>query len=174
MKKSIILIGLILVGSMSMLYAQNYQGGIGLRVGPSIGPTYKHFISPENAVEVIGANRWGGWNITTLFEHHQRLMKNRRGGTGGFDSQRLHYFLGVGGHVGNWKANGVNPWYAGNGGAKYLVIGADAIIGLEYAMQSIPFCFSIDYKPGINFAGLEGNNGFLWLDEVGFTGRFIF
>jgi hypothetical protein len=43
-----------------------------------------------------------------------------------------------------------------------IIIGADAIIGLEYFFEEIPFQISLDYKPMINLTG----GGWLYNDAA--------
>ncbi len=156
------------------LKAQNYGTGIGVRTGASTGVTFKQFISSYGAIEAIAARRWSGWNFTGLYEYHQRLYKSRRGGRGGFDSQRLHWFAGIGAHIGVWDAVYTHPWFTGGTGGSTTIMGVDGIIGLEYAFIRMPVSISLDYKPAVNLVGLPGNTGRFWGDEIGISARFIF
>lgn len=137
--------------------AQDYNTGIGVRGGLSNGLTIKHFIEGDRAIEGLLANRWGGFNVTGLYEIHAQA----------FDTPRLNWYYGFGGHIGFWDGD-KNPWFDDNN--NYTVIGIDGIIGLEYNIEEIPFNISLDWKPGINLIGYTG----FWADEVALSVRFIF
>lgn len=137
--------------------AQDYNTGIGIRGGLYNGLTVKHFISGENALEGLFLSRWGGFNITGLYEIHANA----------FNTPRLNWYYGFGGHIGFWDGD-KNPWFDDNN--NYTVIGVDGIIGLEYNIEAIPFNISLDWKPAINLIGKTN----LGADEVALSVRFIF
>lgn len=137
--------------------AQDYNTGIGVRGGLYNGLTVKHFISGENALEGLFLSRWGGFNITGLYEIHANA----------FNTPRLNWYYGFGGHIGFWDGD-KNPWFDDNN--NYTVIGVDGIIGLEYNIEAIPFNISLDWKPAINLIG-KTNFG---ADEVALSVRYIF
>ncbi len=126
--------------------AQDYKTGIGLRAGVPWGLTVKHFLSESNAVEGILASRWGGFIVTGLYENEHW--------TGEYPG--LNWYWGFGAHLGFWSV-GTNPrveeTYSG------AVIGADAIIGLEYTFDEIPLNISLDLLPTINLIGYAGWGG---------------
>jgi hypothetical protein len=137
--------------------AQDYNRSVGLRAGLSQGITYKQFLNRQDAAEGILSIRWGGFNITGLYERH----------TGAFDVDGLYFYYGAGGHIGFW--DGYNhPWF--NDNDSHTVIGIDGIIGLEFVFNEIPFNVSLDWKPGIN---LIGSTKF-WGDELALSFRFMF
>lgn len=155
MKKIVFtLMCILLAGTMAI--AQDYNTGIGIRGGLSNGLTVKHFIGPEAAVEGILSSRWHGINITGLYEIHARA----------FDTPRLNWYYGAGGHLGFWEGRRT-PWFE-NG--SYTVVGIDGIIGIEYNIEPIPFNISLDWKPSFNIIGHTG----FWGDEVAFSLRYIF
>ena len=150
---------LFMISAAFMANAQDYNTGIGIRGGLSNGLTVKHFISKNSAIEGIIASRWSGFNITGLYQIHANA----------FDTPRLNWYYGFGGHIGFWNGKYKNhPWFEDAG--SYSVIGIDGIIGLEYNIEAIPFNISLDYKPGFNFIGYNG----FWGDEFAFSIRFIF
>ncbi|MBT3384337.1 MAG: hypothetical protein HN778_08855 [Prolixibacteraceae bacterium] len=138
--------------------AQDYETGIGFRGGLSNGITVKHFISKTSALEGILSSRWQGFNITGLYEIHNWS----------FDTPRLNWYYGFGGHIGFWNGYENHPWFKETG--SYSVIGIDGIIGIEYNIETIPINISLDWKPGINIIGYSG----FWGDELAFSVRFIF
>jgi len=148
----------ILVAFLTFAYghAQDYNTGIGLRGGFANGITIKHFVSEKAAFEGIIASRWRGLELTALYEIHGRA----------FDTNRLNWYAGFGGHVGFWDGR-YTKWGEDR---SYTVVGLDGIIGLEYNFLEIPFNLSIDWKPSINFYGYSG----FWGDGGAFSIRYIF
>ncbi|MGM0580870.1 MAG: hypothetical protein ACQETL_09335 [Bacteroidota bacterium] len=137
-------------------HAQDYNTGIGLRGGFANGITIKHFVSQNAAFEGIIASRWRGFELTGLYELHGRA----------FDTDRLNWYAGFGGHLGFYDGNNTR-W--GEDRA-YTVIGLDGILGLEYNFTEIPINFSIDWKPSFNFYGYSG----FWGDGGALSIRYIF
>jgi hypothetical protein len=157
MKKLIFLLVLSLL-SVVTLNAQDYNTGIGIRGGLSNGLTVKHFIGSDTAIEGLLSTRWRGFNITGLYEIHDQA----------FDTPRLNWYYGFGGHIGFWGGYKNHPWFEDD--ASYTVIGIDGIIGIEYNIEPIPFNISLDWKPGFNIIGYTG----FWGDELAFSLRYIF
>lgn len=155
MKKNILLSLMIVFGSFYAT-SQDYNTGIGLRGGLSNGLTIKHFIGEKAALEGILTSRWRGFNVTGLYEIHNKT---------GVD--RLNWYFGAGAHIGFW--NGKNVKWA-NDNNDYVVIGIDGILGIEYNFEKVPFNISLDWKPSMN---LIGYNGF-WGDGGAFSLRYIF
>lgn len=139
MKKLTLILAFVL--SLSVVAnAQDYKTGIGLRGGFYNGLTVKHFIGDKAALEGLLATRWGGLEITGLYEIHKPLS----------DVERLKWFFGFGGHVGFYDGDNTT-W--GTAGTTYSVVGADLILGLEYSFSEIPLNLSLDWKPLFNFIG---------------------
>ena len=157
MKKTIIVFAIGILGFAVNLNAQDYINSIGLRAGLSTGITFKHFLSSNDALEGILTTRWGGFNITGLYERHGRA----------FDTDNLYYYYGGGAHIGMMSGRN-NGWLENTN--TYAVIGIDGIIGLEYVFEEIPFNISLDWKPSFN---LNGDDPF-WPDEVALSFRYIF
>lgn len=155
--KRFILATSILILSVFAANAQSYDTGIGLRGGPYNGLTIKHFVGEQTAVEGILTTRWGGFNITGLYEMHKIA----------FDTPGLYWFYGFGAHIGFWDGDN-NPWF--NDNENYTVFGIDGIIGMEYVFEDIPFTIGLDWKPAINLAG---NSNFL-ADGGALSLRYIF
>lgn len=155
--KKIIITFLIAFSFVSISVAQDYNTGIGLRGGYFNGLTVKHFISQNSALEGIISSRWSGFNLTGLYEIHNQA----------FDTERLKWYYGFGGHVGFWDGGDVD-W--GDPGTSYTVLGIDGILGLEYSFQEIPINLSVDWKPAFNIVGDKG----LWADSGALSIRYIF
>ncbi|SHE78021.1 hypothetical protein SAMN05444274_102376 [Mariniphaga anaerophila] len=140
--------------------AQDYNTGIGFRGGLSNGLTVKHFIGSNKAIEGLLSTRWHGFHVTGLYEIHAQA----------FNTPRLNWYYGFGGHVGFWGDNYKNhPWFDDNG-SSHTVVGIDGIIGIEYNIEAIPFNIGLDWKPGFNLIGYTG----FWGDELALSVRFIF
>ena len=140
-------------------YAQDYNTGIGLRGGFANGITIKHFVSSKTALEAIIASRWRGLEITGLYEIHGQA----------FNTERLKWYIGFGGHVGFWNGDYTNKYW-GDSGTSYTVVGIDGILGLEYSFVEIPINIGIDWKPAFNIIGYSG----FWGDGGAFSIRYIF
>jgi len=143
----------------SFSQAQDYNTGIGLRGGFDNGLTIKHFVSSKTAFEGIVASRWKGLELTLLYEIHGRA----------FQTERLNWYMGFGGHVGFWDEKSADRYW-GNEGENYTVIGVDGILGIEYNFVEVPINISLDWKPAFNFYGYSG----FWVDGGAFSIRYIF
>jgi hypothetical protein len=125
---------------ITLASAQDYNTGIGLRGGLYNGLTLKHFIGERSAVEGLLSTRWAGFEITGLYEIHDRA----------FDVDRLNWYYGLGAHLGFYNGD-KTTW--GDVGVTYTVVGIDGILGLEYNFSEIPINLSLDWKPAFNFIG---------------------
>lgn len=143
----------------SFSHAQDYNTGIGLRGGFANGLTVKHFISSNSALEGIFTTRWRGFQLTGLYEIHNRA----------FNTERLNWYFGFGGHVGFWDGDHTEKYW-GDPGKSYTVIGVDGILGLEYNFTEVPINLSVDWKPAFNLVGYSG----FWGDGGAFSIRYIF
>lgn len=158
MKKFII--GAILFLSLGVLQAQDYETSIGIRTGLSNGITFKHFVSRYNAFEGILSTQYGGFIVSGLYEFHNPL-----------EDLGLNWYYGIGGHLGYFNGNRTNypGWWEMNKTDSYTILGADAIIGIEYTFYEAPISLSLDWKPGFN---LLGHSGF-WGDNFALSIRYI-
>jgi hypothetical protein len=156
MKKIILTLTLVIFISV-YVSAQDYNTGVGLRLGFSNGLTVKHFLSQRSAVEGLLATRWRGFDITGLYEVHNQA----------FDVERLNWYFGGGGHVGFWNGDNTN-W--GDRGTNYTIVGIDGILGIEYNFREVPINLSLDWKPAFNLTGYTG----FWGDGGALSIRYIF
>ena len=136
--------------------AQDYNTGIGLRGGLASGLTVKHFLGENSAVEGIFDSRWHGISLTGLYEIHNQA----------FNTARLNWYYGAGGHIGFWDGKYNTSFNTGTN----TIIGIDGILGLEYNFREIPINLSVDWKPAFN---LVGNTNF-WGDGGALSIRYIF
>jgi hypothetical protein len=148
------LITLILLTAGS-LQAQDFSQAIGLRGGLDNGITYKTSIDGTNAFDLILHSRWSGFSFTALYERHFYP----------FEVDGLYAYYGAGGHVGFYDNR--SPWFEGaNSG---VVLGADAVIGMEYVFEDFPINLSFDWKPVFNLVGHRGFYG----GGFGLSARYI-
>jgi hypothetical protein len=140
MKKTVLFTALLLFSLGAM--AQNYDKSIGLRLGSSVGVTYKQFLSERNALEFFGDLHF--INGTVLNVSGEYLWQWNIGDIDGFD-----WYVGPGVSLGMWLGDDSNVNLALNG-----------IIGLEYKFATIPLALSVDYNPHFYFlhsAGFVGD-----------------
>ena len=156
--KKMTLTAILLVGMIASVFAMGYGTGIGLRGGLSNGLTVKHFMGEKTAIEGILSSRWGGFNITGLYEIHNASA---------FGVENLNWYYGLGAHIGFWSGKDVG-WAKDDD--DYTVIGVDGIIGIEYNFKEFPFNIGLDWKPAFN---LSGNTEF-WGDGGALSIRYVF
>jgi hypothetical protein len=181
MKKELFALILILVlGASNVLFAQGYKHGLGLRMGPSYGLSYKSFLSDKIAVEALFSSRyygrdfgyynnsgrkpgwWGknsgpGFNFGAMLQYHLPVEKVKG----------LSLYFGGGLHVGSWKGYKDHPFYPED--KSYFTMGIDFILGAEYQFEALPFVIALDYKPAFDFIGAFRP----WPDELAVTFRFL-
>lgn len=158
MKKIILTLTLVIFIAV-FAEAQDYNTGVGLRLGFSNGLTVKHFISDRTALEGLLSTRWRGFEITGLFEVHNPA----------FDVERLNWYFGGGAHIGFWNGDYTyDRW--GDAGTNYTVVGVDGIIGIEYNFEEFPLNVGLDWKPSFNLTGFSG----FWGDGGALSIRYIF
>lgn len=137
------------------------SNAIGLRGGFSSGVTFQHYLNESHAIELIAHSRWRGTVLTGLYEVHKPF----------FDVSGVKWYYGIGAHVGFYRYYKGGPkWHKDEWRGTRSVIGADAILGLEYFFDEIPFNISVDWKPVINVIGYSG----LWADEAALSIRYVF
>lgn len=126
------------------LAAQDYTRSIGLRIGSSIGASYKEFIRPSTAIEGI-------LDLDILDEDKMKLKLS------GF--YQFHF---------NVDVDGLSL-YAGPGASAGIYVGdesgfmmsVDGIGGIEYKFHNAPIALSFDWNPKvqiINDAGFKPSN----------------
>lgn len=143
--------------SFATAKAQDYQFAVGLRAGLASGITYKQMLSSNTAVEGILTIRYGGINVTGLFQMQQRLP----------GTQRFNWYYGGGAHVGIYQTQRFN--IDRNVNDTRVILGADGILGIEYNFD-FPLNVSLDWKPAINILGY----GPIIYDGLGLSLRYYF
>ncbi|PVY39958.1 hypothetical protein [Pontibacter virosus] len=127
MKKILITI-LLVAGAATASQAQKYRTAAGIRLGgDQFGATVQQRIAEKSTLEglaLVGSREYSG---TLLYQRHWPML-----------GKRFNYYLGGGGHIGNLKDHGV-------------FTGLDAIVGVEYKVNGLPFLLSADVKPALHF-----------------------
>lgn len=135
MKKLFLLgLGLSLL-SAAPAAAQRYKTAAGVRIGgDEFGLTVQQKILERTTLEglVMAAPRQV--TVTALAEQHFPML-----------GQRFNYYVGGGLHAGHLKDYGA-------------IYGLDAIGGIEYKVNGLPFLFSADLKPAFHIKHEEWFN----------------
>ena len=140
------------------MMAQDYHTGLGIHGGFSSGISVKHFYTTNIAVEGILTTRFQGFKITGLAEWHLPV----------FDTEGLYFFYGGGAHLGIWDSE--RDYFGNPVPGNKLFLGADGIIGLEYAFPRFPLSIGLDWKPGFE---IISDFGFAH-DEIALSVRYLF
>jgi len=141
--------------SAPKIYAEEYETGIGLRLGGlTSGITVKHFLNTNTALEGILSFGHGGVLITGLYEKQTAIAT----------APGLYWFYGGGAHLGFFDSDNNYYYYKRNGSVHYYgeggssaVFGIDFILGMEYKIPKAPITVGLDIKPFFDFLnGLPG------------------
>lgn len=120
---------------------RTYKTSLGVKVWDGGGISFKTFLVPNKAVEVIGYLYRYGTRITGLYEIHG----NVEGAPG------LKWYIGPGAHIGFYSYKGYNGDNA--------VAGVDGVLGLDYKIKGLPLNLSVDWQPSFEFADNRGFAG---------------
>lgn len=154
----IFFLGLIL-GLCFQSNAQNYGAAVGLRGGSLNGLTYKQFLGSENAFEGLVSSRWKGMQVTGLYEVHAMA----------FDVPQLQWYYGAGAHVGFFDGYDDHPFFDDEDkNESFVLMGVDAIVGIEYTIEEIPVVIGLDWKPEFNILGHSG----FWFGDTSLSIRY--
>ncbi|MBC5775774.1 hypothetical protein H8S95_16995 [Pontibacter sp. KCTC 32443] len=127
MKIKWLLFFLLLAGISIQANAQKYRTAAGARFeSDKVGFSIQQKVHERGTIEGIASLGEREYSGTALYEWHFPLL-----------GERFNYYLGVGAHVGNLKDHGV-------------FTGADAILGIEYKVNGLPFLLSADIKPAFH------------------------
>lgn len=167
----IILSCVFVLGVVATLAQPTYDRSAGVRLGVTSGMTFKKFMAPEESLEVILSGRRDGIQLTTLYEFHEPMELSF--------NENFYAFYGLGGHVGYESYDRLNKTIVSADNStfifenkSYFVIGADAIIGLEYRWLSVPCTLGFDVKPYFNFIGLRYTQYRFWDSAITF--KYVF
>ena len=176
---SLLLFTLLLVSAPAANAQTAYKHGLGLRLGPSYGLTYKTFLGSKVAFEGIfssryygnkhyyytgnGKKKWygynsgSGFNLTGLVEYHLPFS----------DVKGLMWYFGGGLHIGSWRGYYDHPYYPDD--RYFFTMGIDLMLGLEYVFDQAPISLALDFKPAFDFVGAYRP----WPDEIAFSIRVL-
>ncbi|MEN6618873.1 MAG: hypothetical protein ABFC28_05185 [Rikenellaceae bacterium] len=153
MKKSLLIFVALFI-SLSA-FSQNYSKSIGLRMGSSIGASYKKFLTTKTAFETI-------LDMDIIGRNHEKIK-----GSGYY---LYHFDVNVDGlslYAGPGASAGVfvDGDYKNN-----FVMSFDGMGGIEYKFNNTPIVLACDWTPKFQFitnAGIKSGN-------FGLTVRFTF
>jgi hypothetical protein len=116
-----------------------YKTAIGVKAVP-FAVTWKNFSSKRNRAFEFLADFNDGFRLTGLYEWHGNLN-----GAG-----NLKWYVGFGGHLGYYKDN-----------EEGIMVGLDAVGGLDYKFRHLPVNVSLDWQPAYEFVtpGTEFQGG---------------
>ena len=129
--KKFLVMATLLVATLTVS-AQEYNWAVGVRVGEFSGITAKKN-NGSNALEFSASLSQAGLTADGVYLLQQPVI------TDGF-----HAYYGGGAYVGLYS--------------NALALGAEAVVGLEYQIPSLPMAVSLDYRPAINVVPAVGFN----------------
>ncbi|WP_018613778.1 hypothetical protein [Segetibacter koreensis] len=144
MKKLLLLLlltSVVSAGLKAQSMGKTYKTALGVKVWDGGGISFKTFLVPNNALEVIGYFDRHGSRITGLYEIHGNIE-----GAGG-----LKWYIGPGAHLGFYDYKG----YYGD----RAVAGVDGVLGLDLKINRAPLNLSVDWQPSFEFADGRGFAG---------------
>lgn len=113
---------------------RTYKTALGVKVWDGRGISFKTFLIPARASELIGYFNRYGTRITGLDEIHGNIE----------GAQGLRWYAGPGAHIGFYN-------YKGFYGDK-AIAGIDGVLGLDYKINKAPLNLSVDWQPSFEFA----------------------
>lgn len=137
----VLVLSAITVGAKAQSMGRSYKTALGVKVWDGAGITFKTFVAPNNALEVVGYFYRDGARLTGLYEIHGDIS----GAPG------LKWYIGPGAHLGFY-----NKEVHGN---DRTIAGIDGVLGLDYKVNRAPINFSIDWQPSFEFADGRGFAG---------------
>lgn len=138
MRKVIAFVILLSLASVSKSQS-GYRTALGVKVWDGAGISFKHFVSGNNALELVGFFWNQGMRVTGLYEIHGPI----NGASG------LQWYIGPGAHVGFYDDK--------FGGGTF--VGIDGVIGLDYKFNGAPINLSLDWQPSFEFGAGRGFYG---------------
>lgn len=141
MKKTLFLFAICCIVSFAVnaqSMGRTYKTALGVKFWDGAGITFKTFVAPNNAIEVIGYFYKNGTRLAGLYEIHGNI----EGAAG------LKWYIGPGAHIGFYNKD----YYKGD----KAVAGLDGVLGLDYKINRAPINLSIDWQPSFEFADNRG------------------
>lgn len=142
MKKILALLAffsVISTGLQAQSMGGSYKTALGLKVWDGVGVSFKTFLIPKNAIEVVGYFYSHGTRLTGLYEIHGNIA----GAPG------LRWYAGPGIHIAFYDTK-----YATNGDRTFA--GIDGVLGLDFKINGAPLDLSLDWQPSFEFGDNRG------------------
>jgi hypothetical protein len=140
MKKVLLLLLVVsfaIVQANAQSMGRSYKTALGVKVWDGAGVSFKTFLTPQNALELVGYFYRYGTRITGLYEIHGNI----NGAPG------LRWYVGPGAHIGFYD----NKPYKST-----TVAGIDGVLGLDLKINKAPLNLSIDWQPSFEFGDNRG------------------
>jgi hypothetical protein len=148
-----------------------YVQSAGVRLGGTSMLTYKRFIIPDEAIEVGVSGRKDGIQVTMTYQFYEPMEMAF--------NENFFFYYGIGGHIGYERYDrlgktltSIEPPTFEFDDRLYYVMGADAILGIEFRWLSVPMTIGFDVKPYINYIGLRYLRTNFWDASVSF--KYVF
>lgn len=135
------IIGIISIDVNAQSIGRTYKTALGVKVWDGGGISFKTFLVPDKALELIGYFNRYGTRISGLYEIHGNIE-----GVPG-----LKWYAGPGAHISFYN-------YKGFYGDK-AIAGIDGVLGLDYKINKAPLNLSVDWQPSFEFADNRGFAG---------------
>ena len=125
--------------------AQDYKTAAGVKFGGyENGFSVKYFMDSNTALEGVLGIRNHGAVLTGLYELHQPA----------FNIALLKFYYGFGAHLGS-VGRGIYKRFGSDDNVyndSHILLGADAVLGLEYKLPDAPIAISLDLNPRLELA----------------------
>lgn len=147
--------------SKAQALGTDYQNAVGGRFGVANGITFKHFLTDNNAIDIImnfrsKKNSFSVFKLYGLYEIHNPI----NGAPG------LTWYYGVGGGIGSYTFK----YKDDRKDEKDIALSADGVLGLDYKFKDVPIDVAFDWKPSFELSPDQG----LGFDGFGLSIRFAF
>lgn len=156
----------IIVGLIFLSESSFSQQQIGVRGGVYSNVSYRTFMDPSKAVELMLVDRYNGMQVTILSEQFKPTLFHL--------SDKLFMYTGFGAHVGfssekyryDYHDDTFSPRRAGP------LAGVDLACGLEYRWDKYPITIALDYNPFAELSFVDVFKLNVW--NTGLTIRYSF
>lgn len=146
MKKTLLIIGLIIAGAFSANAQEISKNAIGLRLGGNDGfgaeVSYQRALGDNNRLEIdLGlrnGKNYDGFKATGLYQWVWEL------------DGRFNWYAGAGGGVGHWSFDDINVGGISQKVDSQTFVFASGVVGIEYNFD-IPLMISLDFRPEVGF-----------------------
>ncbi len=167
MGKKFYLLLIVLLATTS-LSAQYMKHAVGLRSGLSQGISFQYFYQEDKDIKLLMSSRDNGVQLTAMVQRYEPVMARF--------GESFFIFYGLGLHAGITRKEAADWPFPKHGYGLHHqargIIGADAVMGLEFRANTIPVSFGLEYKP---FFDLFGHRLLrLGLFDFGFTFKYHF